>query len=229
MFSPAITVVLFGVLSTAKGVPLDTKAAFTAVAALGVVTHPANMVMTIIPRFVGAYASIERLQEYLLESPLSDERLLTDSTSYAGSVETSVCLDGVTVHPSSGIHPILQHIDLQLVRNSVTACCGLVGSGKSVLGSVILGELTPSSGTVRVSSRQIGYCNQTVWISTGTIRKIIGGYSLQIDEERYNAVIKACCLDHDIAELPDGDDTEVGSSGLNLSGGQKQRLVRDVI
>lgn len=48
---------------------------------------------------------------------------------------------------------------------------------------------------------------------------------MTIDEERYRAVIKACCLDQDISDLPDGDETQVGSSGVNLSGGQKQRLV----
>ena len=180
--------------------------------------------MTIIPNFIGAYASIERLQEYLLDSPLSDERQLMDSAATTGTTN-SVSLDNVTVHPPNGLHPVLEKIDLELKPKTVTVCCGPVGSGKSVLGSVILGGMPTSSGTVRVSSRSIGFCAQTAWLSSGTISNIIGGYCLNIDEERYRAVIKACCLDEDIKALPDGDETQVGSSGVNLSGGQKQRLV----
>jgi hypothetical protein len=38
------------------------------------------------------------------------------------------------------------------------------------------------------------------------------------DEVRYNAVINACALNQDLAELPAGDMTELGERGINLSG-----------
>lgn len=41
---------------------------------------------------------------------------------------------------------------------------------------------------------------------------------------RYATVKAACALDHDVAALPAGDDTEIGERGINLSGGQKARL-----
>jgi ABC-type bacteriocin/lantibiotic exporter with double-glycine peptidase domain len=33
------------------------------------------------------------------------------------------------------------------------------------------------------------------------------------------------CLDVDIRQFPDGDNSRVGSKGISLNGGQKQRLV----
>lgn len=85
MFAPVITIVLAAVLA-AKGESLglggsgdgkkglDTETAFTAVAILGMVTHPANMVMTIVPRIVAAFASFERIQAFLTDESRSDER-----------------------------------------------------------------------------------------------------------------------------------------------------------
>ena len=37
-------------------------------------------------------------------------------------------------------------------------------------------------------------------------------------------VIEACALERDIAQLPQGDLTEIGERGINLSGGQKARV-----
>ena len=38
-------------------------------------------------------------------------------------------------------------------------------------------------------------------------------------------MVKACDLEKDFSQLPQGDGTVIGSKGLALSGGQKQRVV----
>jgi ABC-type multidrug transport system ATPase subunit len=44
------------------------------------------------------------------------------------------------------------------------------------------------------------------------------------DPAFYDKTVKACALTEDFAQLPDGDETEVGERGISLSGGQKARL-----
>ncbi|KAH7028788.1 ABC transporter type 1, transmembrane domain-containing protein [Microdochium trichocladiopsis] len=67
IFSPSITLAIFATLSSMNGLAFNTETAFTAIAVLGLVTHPANMVMTIVPRAIATLAGFERIQAYLIK------------------------------------------------------------------------------------------------------------------------------------------------------------------
>lgn len=95
---------------------------------------------------------------------------------------------------------------------------GPVGCGKSTLLKAILGEITVSNGIIEVASLDIAYCDQTPWIINGTLRDNVIAFS-SFESKWYNTVIHACALDVDIAYLPDGDSSNLGSKGLTLSGG----------
>jgi ABC-type bacteriocin/lantibiotic exporter with double-glycine peptidase domain len=88
-----------------------------------------------------------------------------------------------------------------------------------------LGELSTFEGTIRTNYSGVAYCSQNPWIPNETVRYIITG-GANFDNSWYRAVIKACALEKDIRDWPNGDDTEAGSTGISMSGGQKQRLVR---
>ena len=51
---------------------------------------------------------------------------------------------------------------------------------------------------------------------------ILFGRSWQ--QERYEAVLKACALEADIQQMTEGDATLIGDRGVTLSGGQRARL-----
>uniref|UniRef100_A0AAR2JHA6 Uncharacterized protein n=1 Tax=Pygocentrus nattereri TaxID=42514 RepID=A0AAR2JHA6_PYGNA len=67
------------------------------------------------------------------------------------------------------------------------------------------------------------YAAQQAWILNSSLRENIL-FGREYIEEKYNAVLEACCLIPDITELPYGDMTEIGERGANLSGGQRQRV-----
>lgn len=225
LFSPAITVALFSIVSHVRGIPLDIAVVFATVAALKIVTHPANMIMTIYPRMVSVAASFERVQEFLLLSPLNDTRRINESIGPATMNNgLAIAVTNVNVK-GSGNHPILKDINLTLPYGSVTVCCGAVGSGKSVLGRTLIGEIPTTDGLVEVASDRIGFCDQSPWVVAGTVKQVICAFATSIDEVKYKAVIKACCLDHDLDQFQEGDDLSIGSRGVNLSGGQAQRIV----
>ena len=129
---------------------------------------------------------------------------------------------------SFGEPPLLQNINLNLKRSSLTMIVGPVGARKTVLLKGLLGELPTSMGSRYVDTTEVAYCAQTPWLINATIQQNIRGESCPVEEDIvwYQTTLHVCGLESDMAQFPDGDQTVVGSSGFNLSGGQKQRVVR---
>lgn len=120
------------------------------------------------------------------------------------------------------LHKTLHRIDLRIKRGSLVGICGGVGSGKSSLLSALLGQMTLLEGNVAASGG-FAYVSQQAWILNDSLRQNIL-FGNEYDPNKYNAVLEACCLLPDLAELPYGDMTEIGERGANLSGGQRQRV-----
>jgi ABC-type bacteriocin/lantibiotic exporter with double-glycine peptidase domain len=200
--------------------------AFTTVALLGLITHPANMIMTIVPQAMSSLAAFERIRDYLSQPPRTDQRGVVQSIPLNQEVTTAITINDVTIQPDAAASPILSNVNINVHRGSIVIISGPVGSGKTMLSRCLLGELKPTSGSVTVSTKYMAYCDQTPWLPSGTIKQAICGFGLE-DCDWYAQVIRLCCLDEDIAALPDGHDTAIGNRGSNLSGGQRQRLVGD--
>lgn len=195
------------------------------------------MVMTFVPRIVASLANFDRVQNYLVESHSPDTRqdlkgLQAESRipvdESTRTVVFAVIVDDITIQHSMNTDPILQHVSFDIASGSVMMCSGTVGSGKSSLAQLLLGEVSPSSGAVYVSTKRMGLCKQVPWLPSGSIREIICGGDSEVDFDSvwYEAVLHACDLLSDLKTLPQDDETQVGSRGLNLSGGQRQRVVR---
>lgn len=224
IFSPIITFVLYALLATLNGSTLDTGTAFTTTALLGLVTHPANMIMTIVPQAVGSLAAFERIQQYLLQPPRRDERLVLKKTDDAPLESSSaIRMENVTIRTTPSMPPVLTNINIDINKGSIVMCSGPVGSGKTTLAKALMGEVPTAGGTIAVFSKCIGYCAQSPWLPSGTLKEAICGFSPG-EPTWYDQVVRLCCLDEDFSTLPQGDETQIGSRGLNLSGGQRQRV-----
>jgi ATP-binding cassette, subfamily C (CFTR/MRP), member 1 len=123
---------------------------------------------------------------------------------------------------------LLQNIDMIVPRAKITMVVGPVGCGKSTLLKAVLGELPVMGGTVQISTLRIALCDQTPWHVNGTVQQSIVGVS-DFDQRWYAAVVRSCALDEDLRQLPQGDQTQIGSKGIALSGGQSQRIVRSPV
>ncbi|KAF5686922.1 beta-glucan-transporting ATPase [Fusarium circinatum] len=223
IFSPILTFVIFVMYADIHGSTLDAETAFTTTALLGLVTHPANMIMTIVPRAIGSLAAFGRIQDYLVRPGRADGRRLFKPQTKDDESSPAIYLEGVNVQFQSSSRPVLENINLSINKGSITICAGAVGSGKTVLAQCILGEIPTSKGTISVSTKRIACCEQSPWLPSGTLKEAICGCG-KFEPDWYRHVVELCCLDQDISALPLGDNTVIGSRGLKLSGGQRQRL-----
>lgn len=116
----------------------------------------------------------------------------------------------------------MKNIDLESTDRGLCCIVGPVGSGKSTVLNMIIGELGILEGTIHINGN-LSYAAQEPWLFEGSIRQNIV-FVEEFDEKRYYEVIKVCALDRDISMFPYGDLTIVGERGVCLSGGQKARI-----
>lgn len=113
-------------------------------------------------------------------------------------------------------------INITIGRREFVGVVGGVGSGKSSLLAALAGDMRQISGSATIGGSR-AYCPQSAWIQNATVQDNIV-FGRELDESRFDQVVDACSLRHDLDILPHGRFTEIGERGINLSGGQKQRV-----
>ena len=152
------------------------------------------------------------------------------TTSLSKSYGSSLSLASMSSIPSEKekIHQqskmlCLRRVDFECTEGEFVVVVGTVGSGKSTLLRSILGEVQLVSGEVGVRGK-VAYFDQKPFIMNDTVEGNILFGKPKDNEELYNQAIDCCSLTHDLSQLPNGDQCEIGERGINLSGGQKARI-----
>ncbi|KAF4957433.1 hypothetical protein FSARC_11314 [Fusarium sarcochroum] len=152
------------------------------------------------------------------------ESTLPRDSLLKGSLDgNAIVVKGGSFGYDSTQKPTLSDINVEVPLSKFTLIVGPVGSGKSTLLKGFLGEVGLMAGSVHVANPEIAYCDQTPWHMNGTVRESILAFS-HVDERWYQQVLNACALKQDLAQLPNGDLSTIGSKGIVLSGGQSQRV-----
>ncbi|KAF7558131.1 hypothetical protein G7Z17_g146 [Cylindrodendrum hubeiense] len=214
---------------------LDASKMFTSLSYLLLLTNPLSQIFQSIPQVLSGLACLGRIQAFLecenredFRQVLADLRLNSEKTREDSASEVELAHPIVIKNGNFGWEEdkfALRDVNTQVPKSSLTIVVGPVGSGKSTLCKALLGEIPFSDGSVVLSTRlpHVGFCEQTAFLSNGSIRDNIIGFS-PFDNQRYTEIIEATALGFDFDTLPQGDKTNIGSDGITLSGGQKQRL-----
>ncbi|XP_047916408.1 ATP-binding cassette sub-family C member 2 [Anser cygnoides] len=196
---------------------LDAQKAFTAISLFNVLRFPMAMLPLVLSSLVQTNVSTERLERYL-----GGEELDTSAIRHDPISGSAVRFSDATFSWEQDGNAAIRDVTLDIAPGSLVAVVGAVGSGKSSLVSAMLGEMENIKGHINIQG-SLAYVPQQAWIQNATLKDNIL-FGSELDEERYQQVIKACALLPDLELLPAGDQTEIGEKGINLSGGQKQRV-----
>ncbi|KAK8045365.1 ABC multidrug transporter [Apiospora rasikravindrae] len=215
---------------------------FTSLSYVILLADPFSIIFQSVPQIIAGLACLGRIQKYLECETRNDFRSLiranethdpSNTEKVASKNDKGLSLSGnspaITINEGSyGWAPesmVLRGINVSFASSALTIVCGPVGCGKTSLCNALLGEIPFHSGNMHLHTayRRVGFCDQTPFLSNGTIRHNIIGFS-DFDENQYREVLSATMLDVDLEALPSGEMTNVGSNGITLSGGQKQRV-----
>lgn len=204
-------VVTFAFYVGVAGNTLDASVAFTTVTLMKSIRRNIMMASGLARSFAGSLVAFGRLDKYFESTvPLQQH------------AEGPLRISKANFRKTKKATFILEDIDLDFVEGGLNVITGQSGSGKTTLLQSILGETYLESGSVTVPA-DIAYASQTAWLQNDTIQNnVLFGQPLDII--RYHRILNACCLNIDLKELAQNDQTVVGENGTSLSGGQRARV-----
>ncbi|KAK3831122.1 MAG: multi drug resistance-associated protein MRP [Linnemannia gamsii] len=252
MFMSLLSFGIYAAVGGPGGTPgeITPHVIFVSLSLFGLLSKPISNMDTLLSSTTSILVATRRIQAFLLSEELlvdqvtvvkggdgGDDVVVQDAVlswhkqikddqvvdgTEEGDEETPLLASSEAEAATTPHAPTLTNIDFRLQAKSLTAVVGRIGSGKSSLLNALIGDMYKYQGSVRVRG-SVAYVSQQAWILHSTVKDNIL-FGKPLDQERYEVVVRACCLQQDLDMLPAGDQTEIGERGINLSGGQKQRV-----
>ena len=131
---------------------------------------------------------------------------------------------------------VLDGLSFRITPGEAVAITGPSGGGKTTLANLLLGVLTPTSGSIHIGAEPLERMGYDAWrqrvgtvmqddtLFSGSIAENICFFDSHPEPERVEACARQAAIHQDIEAMPMGYQTLVGDMGTVLSGGQKQRV-----
>jgi ATP-binding cassette subfamily B protein RaxB len=174
---------------------------------------------------------LERVSDIVLhqaDAPKSENPILPYQPQGAYSIEN------LTYTYSAAEQPVLEKISFSVAAKSCFIITGKSGSGKSTLLKLLLGQLVPSDGAIRLDTRPLYRIDQqkavaAVLHSDGLLAGSLAyNITLDLDINNVERLKQACSqagIYDELSQMPMGLNTLVGELGCSLSAGQIQRVL----
>ncbi|KAF2838425.1 ATP-dependent bile acid permease [Patellaria atrata CBS 101060] len=213
--STLFPLVAFYAYTAWAGQTLGVDIAFPALQLFSMLESNLREIPNLITVLLNASIAVGRLESFMNEPD-------KDNSTMRHTNATELALENASFAWPGANEFVLKYLNLSFPPG-LTVVCGKVAAGKSALLQALLGELDLKEGTLVRPDEMIGYCAQMPWLQSMSIRENIL-FSAQYDEVRYKEVLEACALMPDMANLQNGDLSNIGENGVGLSGGQRARV-----
>lgn len=157
-------------------------------------------------------------------------------TNFPDPAVAGLAVEGLRVTYPGRSEPALDGVSLTVQAKEIVALVGPSGCGKSTLLSVLLGLITPESGSVRVGGVELADLDLDAWrarlawvpqrphLFKASIAQNVRLSRSGASTEEVWAAIGDAGLTNAVRNLPRGLDTVLGDHGAGLSAGERQRI-----
>jgi ATP-binding cassette subfamily B protein len=206
----------------------------------GVMVISAQRLMPLFQQSYASWTSIIGAQETLeiIVSYLKQPINLSLGEQVCINFSDHIIFNKISFRYSEDSKLVLKDVNLVINKGSRIGIIGKTGSGKSTLVDILMGLISPTSGSFIVDKaeitcmniqswqRHISHVPQTIYLSDSSIKENIAfGVPIEsIDINRVKYAAKQAELSLFIESLSDGYNTNVGERGVRFSGGQRQRI-----
>ncbi len=172
----------------------------------------------------------------LLEQPVPS--YLEQDNKMRLNFKNSIILNNICFSYNANLKNVLNNINLEIKKGTTVGIIGITGSGKSTLLDILMGLLSPTTGSFIIDDKliteennhawqkNIAHVPQSIYLSDTTITENIafGIPKEKIDHELVQYAAKSAQIADTIEALDLKYNTRVGERGVQLSGGQRQRI-----
>ena len=207
--------VAFYAFTKLAGKPLGVDLIFPAIDLFRLLESYLGALPPLITTLLNAYVAMDRIEAFMAEPDKEQTDIIAQDSDDLSLQSASFSWPGVNKN-------VLEDVTLSFPLG-LTVIYGEVAAGKTALLQALLGELDKTAGELIRPDQVVGYCAQTPWLQSMSIRDNIL-FSEPYEETRYRQVLEACALIPDMLEFKHGDLSNIGENGIGLSGGQKARV-----
>lgn len=202
---------------------------------VGQVSAPIGQFIGFAQAFQDAKISLERLNE--VHGREDEEQTITQKFSVLPTDRTLTFNDVSFSYDGADRDYVLDHINLTIPHNKVTAIVGASGSGKTTLIKLLLGFYEPNKGNIKLGDLPLKSINPHLWraksgavmqegfIFSDTIANNVAAGQEVVDKDRLLHAVTVANIREFIDSLPLGYNTKIGMEGNGVSQGQRQRLL----
>lgn len=195
-------------------------------------TKPFNEITGVITQIQTAFASAQRLFEFLDEQP---EKVDSPNAMVMEHCSGNIQVKNLYFSYNPQVR-LIQNMNLLAHQGDRIAIVGPTGCGKTTIINLLMRFYDADGGSIEVDGidvrnitrsslrNQYGMVLQDSWLFLGTVRDNIAYGTKHATEEKIVAAAKAAHAHSFIMRLPNGYNTVISEDGSNISQGQRQLL-----
>lgn len=190
---------------------------------------PIITILTLLPELFYHQIAVKRMRDLMAIKIMDGSREIELS-------DFDIEFENVEFSYNKNSKKTIQHMNITIPKDGITALVGPSGSGKSTVSRLIARFWDVDQGKVMIGGKDVkmfdpeqlmsymSFVFQDVVLFNDTVFNNIRIGNIDATDEEVYAAAKAACCDQFVRKMKEGYQTILGENGATISGGERQRI-----